>query len=377
MKKSSINWAIHPGEYIQDELDARGWSQRDLSYILGCPEQSINVIITGKRGISPDMAKALGEAFGVPAEFFINLQKSYELANANDPDPGVAKRGVLQSKFPIREMIKRGWLINTDTNMLSAQIARFFEVNSLDEAPYFPHAAKKTDYAQVSPSQLVWLYRVRQIAKSIAVPKYSEKALSDSIVHLKSLLSAPDEIRHVPRILMECGVRFIVVESLPSARIDGVCFWLDKNSPVIGMSLARDQIDNFWFVLRHEIEHVLKQHGKEKDLGIIDTELTGENIGTNLSLAEEERIANMAAAAFCVPPEKFESFMIRKKPFYYEKDVIAFAKILNIHPGLVVGQMQHRLNRYDYLKRHLVKIRPHILPGSISDGWGNVASVSI
>jgi len=62
------SWIPHPGEYIKEELEARGWSQRDLAYILGCPEQSITLILNGKRGISMEMAKQLGDSFGVPPE---------------------------------------------------------------------------------------------------------------------------------------------------------------------------------------------------------------------------------------------------------------------------------------------------------------------
>ena len=64
---------MHPGFYLKEEMDARGWIQRDLAFILGVPEQAINVILSAKRGISADMARALGEAFEVPAEFFANL----------------------------------------------------------------------------------------------------------------------------------------------------------------------------------------------------------------------------------------------------------------------------------------------------------------
>ena len=174
---------------------------------------------------------------------------------------------------------------------------------------------------------------------------------------------------------MECGVRFTLVERLPNAKIDGVCFWLDDISPVIGMTTRYDRINNFWFVLRHEIEHVLRMHGR-KD-AIVDSELEGERASTSSSLPEEERVANAAAVGFCVPVEKLDSFMARKHPFYYEKDVIAFARLISRHPGLVVGQMQFRMNRYDYLARYLVKIRHLVLPGSIADGWGQVVPVSL
>jgi len=143
------NRVPHPGDFIKEEIDSRGWSQRDLAFILGCPEQAVNMITTGKRGISSEMAKALGEAFGVPAELFSNLQSSYDLANAHDPNPDIAKRSRIQSKYPVREMIKRGWLEDTDASMLEAQIARFFGVSDINKVPHMACAAKKQSYNDI------------------------------------------------------------------------------------------------------------------------------------------------------------------------------------------------------------------------------------
>jgi HTH-type transcriptional regulator / antitoxin HigA len=373
MTTTTANWIVHPGVYIKEEMEERGWSQRDLAFILGCSEQVINPILNGKRGISPEMAKALGEAFDVPAEFFANLQQAYDLAQARTPDPSVAVRRRMQSIYPVREMIKRGWIEQSDAAMLEIQLTRFFNVQTPNDIPYFVHAAKKTA-GDISPAQSAWLYRVRQIAKSISVPKYSEKNLRDAVSHeLPSLLYAPDEARQVPRILMECGVKLVLVEKLPTAKIDGVCFWLD-GVPVIGMSLQHDRIDNFWFVLRHEIEHVLNGHGKEKEMEkMIDVDLDAATISIN----EEERIANDAASNFCAPSEKLDLWLQRKRPYYYEKDVLAFSRILERHPGIVVGQIRRKLNRYDYLTRYLVKIRHIVLPVSMADGWGQTVPVSL
>ena len=370
MEAAGASWIMHPGVYIKEEMDERGWSQRDLAFILGCSEQAINPILNGKRGISPDMAKAFGLAFNVPAEFFANLQQTYDLSQARMPDPSVALRRDMQSLYPVREMIKRGWIEPTDANMLEVQLTKFFGDQAI---PYMAHAAKKTSYEEreIAPAQLAWLFRVRQIAQSISVPNYSERALRSSLSDLQQLLVSPEEIRHVPRLLMECGVRLIVVEKLPSAKIDGVCFWLDKQSPVIGLSLQHDRIDNFWFVLRHEIEHVLLKHGQEEEM--IDTDLDGQAI----SISEEERMANDAASEFCAPNDRLSSFLARKHPFYYEKDVIAFSRLMQRHPGIVIGQIRKRLGRWDYLTRHLVKVRQHVLPGAITDGWGQVVPVSL
>jgi HTH-type transcriptional regulator/antitoxin HigA len=370
MATMTQNWVRHPGHYIKEEMEERDWSQRDLAFILGVSEQAINPILNGKRGISPDMAKALGEAFDVPAEFFANLQQAYDLAQARTPDASVAMRRTMQSAFPVREMIKRGWLEQSDANMLQIQLTRFFNVENLEQMPYFEHAAKKT-LGSISPAQCAWLHRVRQIARSISVPAYSEKALREAVSNkFTSLLYAPDEVSQVSRILTECGVKLIFVEKLPNARIDGVCFWLD-DMPVIGMSLQHDRIDNFWFVLRHECEHVLRRHGQQKEIVDVDLDAVA------ISISEDERIANDVASDFCAPSDKLANWLQRKHPYYYERDVLAFSRILERHPGIVVGQIRRRLNRYDYLTRYLVKIRHFVLPVSLADGWGQTVPLSL
>eukprot|EP00913_Durusdinium_trenchii_P015637 g14698.t1 len=184
----------HPGEFLAEELEARGWSQRDLAYILGVSEQGITQIVNGRRGISPEMAKALGDAFDVNPEFFTNLQKAYDLSRAKEPDPGIAKRALFQGVYPIREMIRRGWLEDTDVPMLEGQLMRFFRTNDVGNIPHLAHAAKKSDYESDTPEQLAWLYRVRQICAEMVVPKYSKKALRDAVENqLPALMAAPEE----------------------------------------------------------------------------------------------------------------------------------------------------------------------------------------
>jgi HTH-type transcriptional regulator/antitoxin HigA len=365
-----------PGLFLREELEARGWSQRDLAYVLNCPEQAVNMIIAGKRGISPDMAKALGEAFDVPAEFFANLQSIYDLSKAHEPDPDVSRRGRLQDRYPVREMIRRGWLQETDATLLEIQMARFFKVGDPQEIPHMAHAAYKSKYDETTtPSQLAWLFRVRQIAESVAATSYSEKALREALPRFRGFAFGPEEIRHVPRLLMECGVRCVLLEQLPSSKIDGVCFWLDGRSPVIGMSTRFDRIDNFWFVFPHELEHVLQKHGRDRE--IIDTELEGERASETTVVSEEERMANRFAANFCVPESELTSFISRKQPFVSERDIVGFAHRLEVHPGIVVGRYQYRTGKYEFLRKYEVKIRQHLMTGAIVDGWGHIMPLSV
>ena len=69
----------HPGSFIAEELDARGWTQADLAYILGMDTTQLNALIKGRRNITLDSAVSLGDAFDMPAQFFMNLQNQYDL----------------------------------------------------------------------------------------------------------------------------------------------------------------------------------------------------------------------------------------------------------------------------------------------------------
>ncbi|MGK5010935.1 HigA family addiction module antitoxin [Janthinobacterium sp. MDB2-8] len=370
-----------PGQLIEAALKEKSWTQRVLAIVLGVDETGINKIIADKRTISAEMALHLEEVLDVPAAQFLRLQAEYDLAKARivaKPNPKRATRAHLYAGLPVSEMIKRGWLDATDvrnTERVEAELARFFGVDRVEDIEVLPHAAKKTAVnSPATPAQIAWLSRVRQIALEMLVPKYSQLAGRRAIERLQPLLSAAEEVRKVPRILAEAGIRFLLVESLPHAKIDGVCFWLNDHAPVIALSMRYDRIDNFWFVLRHELEHVIQGDGKEA--AILD-DLEGERASTSSSalLPEEERVANQAASEFCVPQKSMDSFIARKAPFFAERDLLGMAATLKIHPGLVAGLLQHRTGRYDRFRAHLVKVRSLVAPSAIVDGWGDVAPI--
>ena len=227
----------------------------------------------------------------------------------------------------------------------------------------------------MTPAQLAWLYRVRSIANEMIVGPFSDLALQRAINSLQDLLLSVEEARHVPRILADAGVRFVIVETIGSAKIDGVCFWLDACSPVVGMSVRHDRIDNFWFVLRHELEHVRRGHGKNRIR--IDIELEEDSLeAVATHMVEEERQANEAAAEFCVPENLMRQFIDRKAPMFPERDILGFARMIGVHPGLVTGQLRFRTGIYNRFHRHLTKIRSIVAPSAVADGWGDIAPLS-
>lgn len=359
-----------PGDYIKELMVQRRWSQAELAYVLGVATASVNQVVNSKRPITPEMAKLFAVAFDRPAEEFADLQTRWSLANAPEPDDEVRARAVAQSNFPLREMVKRGWIRDPkEVGGAHGELCRFFGVNTLDSVGSLGHAAKKTGLDGPSGEQLAWLYRVRAIASEMPTPSFSKAKLQDAIDQMADMRISPEEIRHVPRLVHEAGVRFVVVEGLQGGRIDGVCTWLDGQSPVIGMSLRFDRIDNFWFVLRHECAHVMHGHGKS--VAIIDSDLSP----SSTDIDEEERIANGEAAEFCVPTEKMRSFYVRKNPFFSDADVKSFAKINHTHPGLVVGQLQYLTQEYRTLRQHLVNVRKFVTSSAMTDGFGHFVPV--
>jgi HTH-type transcriptional regulator / antitoxin HigA len=268
-------------------------------------------------------------------------------------------------------MIKRNWIRAGETQEeLEANVFGFFKISGIDEQVTFDHAARRDYSRELSPSQEAWLFRVLQLATALDTPKYSETRLREGLGRLELLMTEPEELRHVPTILAECGVRFVVVEPIPGSRIDGVCFWIDRNrSPVIGLSLkGGDQIDRIWFNIRHEIEHVLRGDGRN---GAVIDDFDEVRDGDS----EAEKAANAAAADFCVPAAKMKDFYARHHPLYTEQSLIGFSRIVKRHPGIVAGQLQKRLDRWDLFKKHQVKIRHIITQTALTDGYGKLVPI--
>lgn len=374
----------HPGTFIEEELDARGWTQADLAYVLSWDASQLNKLIKGVTGITPDTAVLLGDAFGMPAEFFINLQKAFDLQHAQRRDTGVRTRANWLSKFPVRDMIKRGWLEETEADLLDLQMMRFFDANRVEDIPLvgceaIAYAAKKTGYDEITGTQLVWLHRVRKIAAMANAPAYDREKLLDTLPDIRAHMLDTDDFGEIPGLLLRCGVPVVLVEPLPGSKIDGACTWLN-DQPVIGLSLRLNRPDNFCFVMRHEIEHVLQEDGKAATYTHVDV---FDPERDDSSLPDEERRADAAAAEFLIPQEKLASFMSRKGKWISETDVLAFAARHNIHPAVVIGQIQNRRHKagdgraFAFLRRYLTKIHDHFMSWPLRDGWGKSAEIRL
>ena len=83
---------VPPGAFVREELESRGWTRCDLAEIIGRPAQSVNAIVNRKKKMTPEMAVALGAAFGTSPLFWLNLVAVYRLANVGPADPAISQR---------------------------------------------------------------------------------------------------------------------------------------------------------------------------------------------------------------------------------------------------------------------------------------------
>src|SRR5688572_13414079 len=171
---------LTPAEFLRREIESRGLSQGDLAFALGIPPAAVSQIVAGRRGLTAEMACSLAAVFGMQPEYILGLQKAAELrselSRVRGPSELVAKNAQLIATYPVREMVKRGWLVD-DRLSLDAQLAAFFGVDDVAEVPHLEHAGKKASYADVPPAQLAWLFRAKHIARGMVVPPYAAKTL--------------------------------------------------------------------------------------------------------------------------------------------------------------------------------------------------------
>lgn len=362
---------FHPGEFIREELEARGWTQADLAGIIRRPIQVVNLILNGKKEVTPRTATELAAAFGTSAEVWMNLQSAYSLSLQEVVSTDIEARAHLYQIAPIKIMQARGWIKKTDTlTELQSELRRFYETNNLDVLPKLRIAARSS--AQPTPeviaSQITWGYRVRELAKSLYVSGFSKDKVKAKLGELCKLAAYPEEVRKVPRILSDMGIRFVVVEHLPKTRIDGAALDLD-GCPVIGMSLRYDRIDHFWHTLLHELSHILNSEN------MLDADIKEESIADDATI---ESRANQDAAGMLIPPEKLNSFITRVSPLYSKTRINQFARLIGVHPGIVVGQLQYRHEITWEHSRDMVQVavREIIIQEALTDGWGKIINTN-
>jgi HTH-type transcriptional regulator / antitoxin HigA len=342
-----------PGRILMRELEARGWTQKDLAEITGRPIQTINEIVQAKKQITPETALELAEAFGTSAEFWTNLEIGYRLhqARKEKQEHEIGRKSKLYSLAPISELVKRGWIPVTDSlEELEKQVCDFFGIESIDESPKVAinfRCAQERSPEEIA--QLAWAKRVERVVSQQTVGQFDRERLEAAIPSILACAEHLEDMRKVPELLRSLGVYFAIVPHLSKTYLDGAAFYLDGH-PVVTLTLRYDRIDSFWFTLMHELGHIVAGHQGSylDDLG-------------NLALTDEEKEANQLAADWLIDPLALQDFVVKTQSQFSRKTIEDFAQGKKRLPGIVLGHLHNeKLVPHKNLRAMLVKVSPFL-----------------
>jgi len=343
-----------PGETLLETLEALGMTQVEFAARTGRPTKTISEIINAKTAITTETALQFEKVLGVPARFWINLERNYQEWLAREEERKAFEPYLpWLEQFPIREMVKQEWIRpNSDPIQQMIELLRFFGIASPEQweplyaagnIAYRQSAAFKADPGVVS----AWLRKGEIEAQRIECAPFDIGRFCAALDELRQMTNShPDEfVPAIQQLCSQAGVAVVFIHELPRLRTSGVTRWLTPEKALIQLSLLYKTADQLWFTFFHEAGHILL-HGKR------DIFLEGEN-GKN----EKEEEANRFARDILIPPVAYAQFQPRTGHFS-EIEVRKFAQEIGIAPGIVVGRLQHdqrlELKNLNGLKQRLV-----------------------
>jgi plasmid maintenance system antidote protein VapI len=246
---------------------------KEFALRTGKPEKTIIAIVKGKSSITSDMAVQFEYVTKIPAKLWMNLQQGYDEYLSRKKRQKVVQEALAWvEKFPLAEMIKKGWLPPSATieEKTMEMLAFFGFASHTAWEDYYFHQQLKVAF-RISLSQTnesyavsVWLRKGELQAAKLEAKEYSEKKFKDALPELKSIMVnyPTDFFNPLQLICLEAGVKVVHVPCLNNAPIYGSTRWLN-DTPFIQVSDFDQRNDRFWFTFFHEVGHILL-HGKKE-----------------------------------------------------------------------------------------------------------------
>ena len=323
----------------------KGLSQRQLADAIGLKEQQIQRYEAEEYASAnlrrlADVSNALSLSITEIAEFVATSQRPIE----------VDKDVLAWDQFPVKEMYRRNWFKESPGSLEEAranaeELVKEFVTDSLD-SPVQAFARQRVRLGGVVNwyALLAWQCRIIDLAKKKGkevVSKYKQKAITNEWLNeLAHISIEKDGPQKAVNYLQESGIRLVIEPHLPQTHLDGAAILLSDGSPIIGITLRFDRLDNFWFVLFHELVHIMKHlHKGDVESIFDDLDVEAEDI---------EKEADEQAGEVLVPEDKWNTALARY--LRSEDSIKDFAQELHIHPAIVAGKVRKEANNYIILK---------------------------
>lgn len=348
-----------PGDTLQEHIDHIGMSQSELAERLGRPVTKVNELIKGKAPITKETATKLELVLGVPAQFWLNLERTYQ-----DELMEIKQLQFLESctdwlkDFPLKQLKDWGILSpNRNKALLAEELLKFFRIASPKEwhtiyqesSIAFKIELKHT----TAPKAIsVWLRLGELQAEGIALAPFDKKKIRASLTAFQdiSYRHAPDWLEELQQLCATCGIALVFTPSLPKAPIYGASRWIKNHSiPLIQMTDRRKDYNAFWFTFYHELAHILKHGKKQIFLEGLD-EITPDT--------QQEEEANAFAASLLLSDR--EQAQLIQYTHYDETLIKQLSHRWHKHPGIIIAQLQ-RLGRVSYQDTTLNALKAKVI----------------
>ena len=327
-----------PVEAIRFYMAEHGLKQRDLVPMIGS-RSKVSEVLSGARSLTMPMARALHQHLGIPAEILLKEPTVHISADQGEID---------WRRFPLREMANRGWIekrnnLREHAEELVTELMRKAGCTQATTALY-----RKTDQnranAKTDPYALnAWCWQVLAQAneKDLSVDYRQSGDGAQLLNGVARLSPAIDGPRQAVDFLAEQGIAVEIVPHLPRTHLDGAAMKSEDGRPVIGLTIRYDRIDNFWWVLMHELAHVVR-HLPETDETFID------DLSLVVTEARESETDDFAYDCL-IPEDIWNESGVLENPS--PMAVIALAQEVGIHPAIVAGRARHELGNYRLLSQ--------------------------
>jgi HTH-type transcriptional regulator/antitoxin HigA len=342
----SPDWILLPGASILDAAEERGWTQLELAQRLGYSEKHMSQLINGKVSLSVDAAQRLERVFGNHLDFWLSLEANYQKHKARLEANALHTSWVpWLDELPLKALIDCGAipklrLVSKNKPRLVDECLRFFGVASpADWRLYYASMqvsfrrsrAEQGDVAAIT----AWLRRGEQQAEKLRGTKYDKIRFEKKLLLARNLTREKPEVfePQLRRLLQDAGVLLAIVPAMPRTHVSGVARWLGPTRPLIQLSLYGKTNDKFWFSFFHEAGHILLHSENKKDKKTIFLDDPQPTHAEEL----QEHEANEWARNCLIPTTEAPRLPTLKT----KKAVIGFAREIGVHPGIVVGRLQH------------------------------------
>lgn len=318
---------------------ARGLSQRELAERLGMKEQQIQ-----RYESEMFRSASLPRLAEVARALDVSVSEVVELRRVGPTRTGAATEGIAWDMFPVDEMYRRGWFEGfTDTldaaKANSEELLRHFVSKAVREPVPALLRRRVRSGGRANPYALfAWQCRVLTLAKSQEVaPKFRKSDLDEGWFHTLARKSSEDTgPRHARDYLLDSGIRMVVEPHLTHTHLDGAALLLSDGSPVVGLTVRYDRLDNFWFVLFHELAHIAKHLRKGRLEDVLD-DLDAEP-------DDLEKEADAFAGDMLLSDTIWETALAR---YFQTKDSInELASELQISPAIIAGRIRRESGNY-------------------------------